>query len=139
MKYTISESQYRKIILNYLNTIVGDLVVEEKHYEDDYYVNYVNVKSSDGGNFGSIWYVHAGLSVISKGCTEELSLDLDFMSEIEDVIPIMIPKLFSEVVLEYFNSKTESECDCLEFTYAVGEYDQWDDPLTSTFHFNIKK
>ena len=61
------------------------------------------------------------------------------MSEIEDVIPIMIPKLFSEVVLEYFNSKTESECDCLEFTYAVGEYDQWDDPLTSTFHFNIKK
>jgi hypothetical protein len=132
MKYQISESQYRKIILNYLNNIASDFIFEERHREND---SYVDVTTSNGDNFGAIWYGGA----ITMGCAEELSLNSDLMSEIEDVIPIMIPKLFSEVVLEYFNSKTGSECDCLEFTYVTEEYDQWDDPLTSTFHFNIKK
>ena len=135
MKYTISESQYKKILLNYLNNIVGDLVVEERHREND---SYVDVTTSNGDNFGSIWYAHEGLSVISKGCATELSLHEDFVRDVEDVIPIMIPKLFSEVVLEYFNSKTGSECDCLEFVYFMGEYDQYD-PLTSVFHYNTKK
>ena len=132
MKYTITKSQYGKIILNYLNNIASDFIFEERHREND---NYVNVTTSNGDNFGAIWYGGA----ITEGCTEELSLDLGFMSEIEDVIPIIIPKLFSEVVLEYFNSKTGSECDCLEFTYAAGEYDQWGDPFNSTYHYNTKK
>ena len=136
MKYQITESQYRKIILNYLNNIASDFIFEERHREND---NYVNVTTSNGDNFGAIWYVHKGLSVISKGCTEELSLDEYFTQEFEQTIPILMPKIFSEVVLEYFNSKTGSECDCLEFVYFMGEYDQWNDPLLEIFHYNVKK
>jgi hypothetical protein len=134
MKYTISESQYRKIILNYLNTIVGDFVVENDGHNVE---NWIDVYTSNGLEFGSVWGTTS--TVITKGCNNELSLDEDFIYEFEETMPIVMPKIFSQVVLEYFNSKTESECDCLEFTYAVGEYDQWGDPLLKVFHYNTKK
>ena len=136
MKYQISESQYKKILLNYLNSIAKDFIFEDDEYEGD---NWVDVFTSDHSDFGSVWFkTIQNRNMITEGCDKELALDERFIQEFENTIPIVMPKIFSQVVLEYFNSKTGLECDCLEFSNFMGEYDRWGDPLTSTFHFNIK-
>lgn len=137
MKYQISESQYKKILLNYLNNIASDFIFEDDEFEGD---NWVDVITSDDTDFGSVFFktIHTR-GVITEGCNEELSLDDKFMQEFEGSIPVVNPKIFSQVVLEYFKSKTEKDCDCLEFSYFTGEYDQWGDPLLKVFHYNTKK
>lgn len=132
MKYTITESQYKKILINYLNEFVGDFVFEDDGHDVE---NWIDVYTSDDLNFGSVW--DTTTTTITSGCNNELSLDEDFMHGFEETMPIVMPKIFSQVVLEYFNSKSGLECDCLEFSYFTGEYDQFDDPLYKLFHFNI--
>jgi hypothetical protein len=133
MKYAITESQYKKILVNYLNNIVGDFVFEDDGHDVE---NWIDVYTSDDLNFGSVW--DTTTTTITSGCNNELSLGEDFMREFEETMPVVMPKIFSQVVLEYFNSKTGLNCDCLEFYYFTGEYDQFDDPLYKLFHFNIK-
>ena len=136
MKYTISESQYKKILLNYLNNIASDFIFEDDEYEGD---NWVDVITNDDTDFGSVWFKTIQTrGMITEGCDKELALDERFIQEFENTIPIVMPKIFSQVVLEYFNSKTELECDCLEFPYFSGEYDLWDDPIIKLFHYNNK-
>ena len=138
MKYSISESQYRKILSNYLNEYVGDFVFEDNEDSGD---NWVDVYTSDGLEFGSVWFrneQNTSLNMISNGCDMELSLDEDFIQEFEQTIPIIMPKVFSEVLLEYFNSKTGRGCNCLEFPYAAGEDDPNGNPVDQTYHYNTK-
>ncbi len=132
MKYAITESQYKKILLNYLNEFVGDFVFEDDGHDVE---NWIDVYTSDDLNFGSVW--DTTTTTITSGCNNELALDEDFINGFEETMPIVMPKIFSQVVLEYFNSKSGLECDCLEFSYFTGEYDQYDDPLYKLFHFNI--
>jgi hypothetical protein len=132
MKYAITESQYKKILVNYLNEFVGDFVFEDDGHDVE---NWIDVYTSDDLNFGSVW--DTTTTTITSGCNNELSLDEDFMHGFEETMPVVMPKIFSQVVLEYFNSKSGLECDCLEFSYFTGEYDQFDDPLYKLFHFNI--
>ena len=134
MKYTISESQYRKILSNYLNEFVGDFVFENDGHNVE---NWIDVYTSNGLEFGSVWGTTS--TVITKGCNNELSLDEDFIYEFEETMPIVMPKIFSQVVLEYFNSKTGLECDCIELSYFTGEYDQFGDPLDQPYHYNANK
>jgi hypothetical protein len=132
MKYAITESQYKKILLNYLNEFVGDFVFEDDGHDVE---NWIDVYTSDDLNFGSVW--DTTTTTITSGCNNELSLDEDFINGFEETMPVVMPKIFSKVVLEYFNSKSGLGCDCLEFSYFTGEYDQFDDPLYKLFHFNI--
>ena len=134
MKYAISESQYRKILSNYLNEFVGDFVFENDGHNVE---NWIDVYTSNGLEFGSVWGTTS--TVITKGCNNELSLDEDFIYEFEETMPIVMPKIFSQVVLEYFNSKTGLECDCIELSYFTGEYDQFGDPLDQPYHYNANK
>jgi len=133
MKYAITESQYKKILLNYLNGSASDFIFEDDGHDVE---NWIDVYTSDDLNFGSVW--DTTTTTITSGCNNELSLDEDFMHGFEETMPVVMPKIFSQVVLEYFNSKTGLDCDCLEFSYFTGEYDQYDDPLYKLFHFNIK-
>lgn len=132
MKYAITESQYKKILVNYLNEFVGDFVFEDDNYDED---SWIDIYTSDNLKFGSVW--NATSTMNTFGCKDELTLDEDFINGFENTIPIVMPKIFSQVVLEYFNSKTGINCDCIEFSYFTGEYDQFDDPLYKLFHFNI--
>ena len=139
MKYQVSESQYRKIILNYLNSVASDFVFEDDEEARD---NWVDVYTSDGLEFGSVWFrneQNTSLNMISNGCDMELSLDEDFIQEFEITIPIVMPKIFSEVILDYFNSKIERGCDCLEFHYYSGDYDPIGNPLEEVYHYDSKK
>lgn len=134
MKYSITELQYKKILSNYLNEFVGDFVFENDGHNVE---NWIDVYTSNGLEFGSVWGTTS--TVITKGCNNELSLDEDFIYEFEETMPIVMPKIFSQVVLEYFNSKTGLECDCIELSYFTGEYDQFGDPLDQPYHYNANK
>ena len=118
MKIIISKDQYRRVLLKFLNSFVGDLDVDP--YDDQTY--YRNVKTSDGDDFATLW--HGG--PINKGCKRELSLDNQLTNDFENFIPINRKKVFSEVVLEYFTLKTGIKCDCVEFGYFTGKYKEFD-------------
>ena len=118
MNYIISKSQYRRVLLKFLNSFVGDLDVDP--YDDQTY--YRNVRTSDGDEFATLWYS----GPITKGCKRELALDGQFTGEIENFIPINRKKVFSQVILEYFTSKTGIKCDCVEFGYLTGEYGEFE-------------
>ena len=142
MKYIISKSQYRRVLLKFLNSFIKGLYVEP-YYKG---VDYRNVKTSDGDEFATLWY---DPQQVNKGCKRELSLDNEFTGEIENFIPINRKKVFSEVILEYFTSKTGIKCDCVEYSYLTGEYGEFevydynDNPITVTDkkygHYKYKK
>ena len=119
MKYIISKDQYRRVLLKFLNSFVKGLYVEP-YYKG---VDYRNVITSDGDEFATLWH---DPQQVNKGCKKELSLDGEFTSEIENFIPINRKKVFSEVILEYFTSKTGIKCDCVEFGYFTGEYGEFE-------------
>ena len=106
MKYTITKDQYRRVLLKYLNSFVGDLVVRPKEKGRAY--RYVETSNKD--EFANLW--HSG--PITKGCKKELSLSNVFIDDYESFIPINRKKVFSEVVLEYFILKTGIKCDCVD-------------------------
>jgi len=118
MKYIISKDQYRRVLLKYLNSFIGDLVVDP--YDEDSY--YRNVFSSDGSDFATLW--RGG--PITKGCKKELSLANEFLDDFESFIPINRKKVFSQVLLEYFTLKTGIKCDCVEFDYFTGKYKEYE-------------
>ena len=134
MKYIISKDQYRRVLLKYLNSFIGDLVIDPYEKES----SYRNVKTSDGTEFATLW--HSG--PITKGCKKELSLDNEFIDDFESFIPINRKKVFSEVLLEYFTLKTGIKCDCIEFNYYTGkykEYEYYDDEEEQVIHKTEKK
>jgi hypothetical protein len=137
MKYQISESQYKKILLNYLNNIASDFIFEDDEYEGD---NWVDVITNYDTDFGSVWFKNIQTrGMITEGCDMELALDEGFIQEFKNTIPIVMPKIFSQVVLEYFNSKTGLGCDCIELPYYAGEYDPNGNPVDQTYHYNANK
>ena len=137
MKYQITEDQYKKLVLRYLNSVVTDFIFEDDDYEDN---NWVDILIDGNVNFGSLWFKTIfNRGMITDGCYEELALNEDFTQEFEQTIPIIMPKVFSEVVLEYFNSKTGRDCDCIEFTYTTEKYSITGDPLEDAYRYNVNK
>jgi hypothetical protein len=130
MKYTITKDQYRRVLLKYLNSFVGDLVVHPK--EKGYY--YRDVETSNKDEFATLW--HSG--PITKGCKKELSLSNVFINDYESFIPINRKKVFSEVVLEYFTSKTGVKCDCIEYYYLTSKKDDYGDDEYLLYNFNLR-
>ena len=132
MKYIISKSQYRRVLLKYLNSFIGDFDVEEfvkgQKRRD--------VRTSDGEDFGAVWYKGPA----TKGCKKELSIGWEYMDDLESIIPIKRKKVFSEVVLEYFYLKTGIKCDCIEFDYHkhLG-YDHEGYKKTSRYQYKTPK
>ena len=118
MKYVISKDQYRRVLLKFLDSFIGDFDFEE-------FVNGQkrrDVRTSNGDDFAYIW----SKGPATKGCKRELSLSTDFTDDFESFIPINRKKVFSEVILEYFYLKTGIKCDCVEFEYFTGKYDEFD-------------
>lgn len=130
MKVVVSKDQYRRLFLKYLESFVGDLeVIKNPGF------NYDLVKTTDGEYIADIWFT----GPISKGCKNELALEPTFTKEIENLIPLTRKKVFSEVMLEYFNLKTGIKCYCIEFEYSVGGSGNYGDPYIESYGFNLKK
>jgi hypothetical protein len=118
MKIIISKDQYRRVLLKFLTSFIKGFVVDP--YDEASW--YRNVRTSDGDDFATLW--HGG--PINKGCKRELSLNGQFTDDFENFIPINRKKVFSEVILEYFRSKTGIKCDCVEFGYFTGKYKEFE-------------
>lgn len=118
MKYVITKSQYRRVLLKYLDSFIKGFIVDP--YEEENSYRYV--KTSNGEDFATLWHTGA----ITKGCKRELSLDTEFTNDFESFIPINRKKVFSEVILEYFTLKTGIKCDCIEFDYFTGKYKDYE-------------
>jgi len=134
MKIIISKDQYRRVLLKFLDSFIKGFDVDP--YEEE--SSYRNVKTSDGDDFATLW--HGG--PITKGCKRELSLDNQFTNDFESFIPINRKKVFSEVVLEYFTSKTGIKCDCVEFSYFTGKYkelERYDDDSDEVITYTDKE
>jgi hypothetical protein len=129
MKYIISKSQYRRVLLKYLNSFIGNFDVEEIISKGQVRRD---VRTSDGEDFGAVW--HKGPA--TKGCKKELSIGWEYMDDLESVIPVKRKKVFSDVVLEYFYLKTGIKCDCIEFDYHTGGYDH--EGYKKTFKYQYK-
>jgi|LakMenE01Jun11ns_1017448.scaffolds.fasta_scaffold9959536_34 hypothetical protein len=134
MKIIISKDQYRRVLLKFLDSFIKGFDVDP--YEEE--SSYRNVKTSDGDDFATLWHDEP----ITKGCKRELSLDNQFTNDFESFIPINRKKVFSEVVLEYFTSKTGIKCDCVEFSYFTGKYkelERYDDDSDEVISYTDKE
>lgn len=134
MKYITSKSQYRRVLIKFLNEFVGDLIVDELNKGE----HNVNVLTSNGDDIATLWIG----GPITKGCKKELSLENEFLDEFESFIPINRKKVFSEVILEYFRLKTGIKCDCVEYSYFTGKYkefEKYDDESDEVISYTDKE
>jgi hypothetical protein len=131
MKYLITKSQYRRVLLKYLEEFVGDLIVIPK--QDSSYT-WSDVITEQKEEFATLWLGPQA----TKGCNKELTIENSFMSDFESMIPIKRKKVFSEVVLEYFTSKTGVKCDCIEYYYLTGKKDDYGDDEYLLYNFNLR-
>ena len=93
MKYIISKDQYRRVLLKYLDSFIGNFDVEEIISKGQLRRD---VRTSDGEDFGAVWYKGPA----TKGCKKELSIGWEYMDDLESIIPVKRKKVFSEVVLK---------------------------------------
>jgi hypothetical protein len=131
MKYTITKSQYRRVLLKYLEEFVGDLIVIPK--EDSSY-RWSDVITEQKEEFAVLWEK----GPVTKGCKKELDMNNSYMEDFESMIPLKRKKVFSEVVLEYFTSKTGVKCDCIEYYYLTGKKDDYGDDEYLLYNFNLR-
>jgi hypothetical protein len=131
MKYTITKSQYRRVLLKYLEEFVGDLIVIPK--EDSSY-RWSDVITEQKEEFAVLWEK----GPVTKGCKKELDMNNSYMEDFESMIPLKRKKVFSEVMLEYFTSKTGVKCDCIEYYYLTGKKDDYGDDEYLLYNFNLR-
>jgi|LakMenE18May11ns_1017448.scaffolds.fasta_scaffold9892239_3 hypothetical protein len=133
MNYEITEDQYRKIVLNFLNNMVGELNVEEMAG-----TNSTEIYTDDGYYYATLW-IKTKNNPLPGGCKTILSLSHNFMGMFAELIPVMIPELFSKILLEYFTQKTGIEPQCIDFSYQTGEINDNGRPKVKFFVLNKKK
>ena len=131
MKYEISEEQYRKIILNYFNNMVGELKVKERNG------NLIDIHFEDGSYFATLWF-KAKNNALPGGCKTSLTLGHNFMETFLEVIPV-IPELFSKIMLEYLADNLGFESQCIDFYYTTGEINYHGGEKVEYFFLNTKK
>jgi hypothetical protein len=131
MKYLITKSQYRRVLLKYLEEFVGDLIVIPK--EDSSY-RWSDVITEQKEEFAVLWEK----GPVTKGCKKELDMNNSYMEDFESMIPLKRKKVFSEVMLEYFTSKTGVKCDCIEYYYLTGKKDDYGDDEYLLYNFNLR-
>ena len=131
MKYLITKSQYRRVLLKYLEEFVGDLIIMSK---TDLTNNWSEIITEQKEEFALLWEK----GPVTKGCKKELAMEHSYMEDFESMIPLKRKKVFSEVMLEYFTSKTGVKCDCIEYYYATGQKDINGDDDYKLYNFNLR-
>lgn len=129
MKIVITESQYRKVVFNFLETLYGPKLLVKK--DDDLF----EILSDDGLEIFRV-YTNGGKS---KGCKRDMLVIYKTIEEIEMYMPsaVLRKKLFSRTVLSYVNEKTNLNIDCIDFAY--NRYGEDSNNLETRYRFNVKK
>jgi len=136
MKVIITESQYKKIVFQLLDSLFGPNISYEKEK------NTIGINDNDGEEIFRVYLKNGRM----KGCKKDMYVLSDTIDTIVKYMPLAIikKKLFSKTILLYVNEKTGLNIDCIEFWYVTELYDtELDDedyvPYTKKYNFNLKK
>ena len=116
MKIIITEDQYKNLVTNLLDNLIGNIrirTIKEKK-EDGIKDDYHSVLNEDGELVITIW-VKGPLR--SKGCKKDLTLESRLIEKFEQYMPFYKHKMFSKVLVDYIYDKFGIKCDCVQYDY----------------------
>lgn len=144
MKIIITEDQYKTLVTNLLDTLMGNIrikTVKEKK-EDGIKEDWHTVFDEDGNSVMSIW-VKGPLR--NKGCKKDLTLDNTLNEKFEKYMPYYRHKIFSKVLVDYIYDKLGIKCDCVQYDYDFKEEkdvddegDEYEYTSSKTRKYNVK-
>jgi len=134
MKIIITKQQYKKLVYDLLDTIVGGELTVQKLNSHVYKCVY----DSEGENIMNIFYKKG--TGRNKGCKNDLGLDNNFLIELQKYVPYFKNKIFSEALVDYVYEKTGVKCDCVDYGTDYQLYDNLDGGgyFKSRFAYNVK-
>ncbi len=144
MKIIITEEQYKTLVTNLLDTLIGKITIKtvEEKIEDDIKEDYHSVFDEDGNQVMSIW-VKGPLR--NKGCKKDLTLESDLNEKFEKYMPYYRHKIFSKVLVDYIYDKLGIKCDCVQYEYNFKEEklyqdgNEYEHKTSKTRRYNVKK
>jgi hypothetical protein len=145
MKIIITKSQYKSLITNLLDILLGKislLSAEQKYLSNRDKSDFHSVLDEFGNEVMAIWI--SGPK--NKGCKYDLTLDSTFMENMEKYFPHYKHKLFSKVLVDYVYKHTGIKCDCVQYDYGFeikstidDEGEEYTVDLYNTKRYNVKK
>ena len=145
MKIIITEEQYKNLVTNLLDNLIGNIrirTIKEKK-EDGIKDDYHSVLNEDGELVITIW-VKGPLR--SKGCKKDLTLESRLIEKFEQYMPFYKHKMFSKVLVDYIYDKFGIKCDCVQYDYNFEEEkhvdhdgDEYTHYTSKTRRYNVKK
>jgi hypothetical protein len=145
MKIIITKKQYKSLITNLLDVLLGKislLSAEQKYLSNRDKSDFHSVLDEFGNEVMSIWI--SGPK--NKGCKYDLTLDPTFMENMEKYFPHYKHKLFSKVLVDYVYKHTGIKCDCVQYDYGFeikrtidDEGEEYTVDLYNTKRYNVKK
>lgn len=142
MKIIITEEQYKTLVTNLLDTLMGNITIKtvEEKKEDGNKEDYHTVFDEDGLEVMNIWVKG---SLRSKGCKKDLTLQESLNEKFEKYMPYYKHKIFSKVLVDYIYDKFGIKCDCVQYDYNFKEEKHIDDEYeytdSKTRKYNVKK
>ena len=145
MKIIITESQYKSLVTNLLDILLGDITiktVKEKKEEGDK-SDHHSVFDEYGDLVMTIWVKG---KIRNRGCKKDLTLEPRLLEKFEQYMPYYRHKIFSEVLVEYVYDKFGIKCDCVQYDYGYEDKKHVDDDGDEYTHtefktkkYNVKK
>jgi hypothetical protein len=145
MKIIITKSQYKSLITNLLNVLLGKLslwTVEEKKRNNEGDSDFHSVLDESGVEVMAIWIKGPK----NKGCKYDLTLDSLLTENMELYFPYYRHKIFSKVLVDYVYKYTGIKCDCVQYDYGFEDERRIDDEgdvynhnTYFTKRYNVKK
>jgi hypothetical protein len=145
MKIIITKSQYKSLITNLLDILLGKislLSVKQKYQSNRDKSDFHSILDESGNEVMAIWI----RGPKNEGCKYDLTLDPTFMENMEIYFPHYKHKLFSKVLVDYVYKHTGIKCDCVQYDYGFeikktidDEGDEYTVDLYNTKRYNVKK
>ena len=133
MKIIITTQQYKKLVYSLDDTIVGgELTVGQLNNHA-----FKTVYDSEGENIMNIFYKKG--TGKNKGCKNDLTLENDFLLNLQKYVPFFKNKIFSEALVDYVYEKTGIKCDCVDYSSKWVEEAGGSGYYDSRFAYNVKK
>ena len=125
MKIIITKKQYKDLIYNLIDTVVGGGITLGTDG------SYITILDSYGEEIMNIFSKkNSGKNV---GCKNDLGLTTEFNKELEKYIPFYKHKSFSKVLIDYVYDKVNIKCDCIDYWYDIRN-----DGNDKRFAYNLK-
>ena len=145
MKIIITKKQYKSLITNLLDTLLGKISlfsVEQKYWDKGDNSDFHSVLDESGVEVMAIWIKGPK----NEGCKYDLTLDPAFMENMEIYFPHYKHKLFSKVLVDYVYKHTGIKCDCVQYDYGFeikktidDEGEEYNIDSYKTKRYNVKK